>query len=84
MTPTRTLAGSSTTPTLTRDIAPILSNRCVTCHRPGAIAPMSLISYEDVRPWAKSVRAKVTDREMPLTIDSRELVKTGSSTRDQR
>src|SRR5882672_2475271 len=52
-------------PTFTNDVAPILYNSCVGCHRPGEIAPMSLISYDDVRPWAKSIRLKVASREMP-------------------
>jgi len=51
--------------TFTKDVAPILYNSCVTCHRPGEIAPMSLISYEDVRPWAKSILKRVVSREMP-------------------
>jgi hypothetical protein len=55
----------SPTPTFTKDVAPILYKSCVTCHRPGEVAPMSLISYEDVRPWAKSIRLKVGSREMP-------------------
>ena len=49
----------------TRDVAPILQRSCQTCHRPGAVAPMSLLTYEDVRPWARSIKAKVTNREMP-------------------
>ena len=40
-------------PTFTKDVAPILYSSCVGCHRSGEVAPMSLISYEDVRPWAK-------------------------------
>jgi len=61
-TPSSVFAAS---PTFTRDVAPILYNSCITCHRPGEVAPMSLISYEDVRPWAKSIRLKVSSREMP-------------------
>jgi mono/diheme cytochrome c family protein len=52
-------------PTFTRDVAPILYTSCVTCHRPGEVAPMSLISYQDVRPWAKAIRTKIASREMP-------------------
>src|ERR1041384_6589989 len=51
--------------TFSKDIAPIFYKNCVGCHRPGEIAPMSLISYKEVRPWAKSIREKVTTREMP-------------------
>lgn len=48
-----------------QDIAPILRGHCVECHRPGSAAPMSLRSYEDVRPWARSMKKKVVAREMP-------------------
>jgi hypothetical protein len=61
----RAAAGPAATPTFTRDVAPILYNSCVGCHRAGEVAPMSLMSYEEVRPWAKSVRLKVANREMP-------------------
>ena len=52
-------------PTFTRDVAPILFESCVSCHRPNHLAPMSLMTYEEVRPWARAVRAKVEAREMP-------------------
>src|SRR5207253_9578593 len=51
--------------TFTKDVAPILQNRCQMCHRPGAIAPMSLLTYEDARPWARAIKEKVVKREMP-------------------
>jgi len=51
--------------TFTRDIAPILQKSCQNCHRPGAIAPMSLLTYQDVRPWARAIKQKVQAREMP-------------------
>ncbi|HXI92285.1 MAG TPA: cytochrome c [Blastocatellia bacterium] len=51
--------------TFTKDIAPILYKNCVGCHRPGEIAPMSLMTYKEVRPWAKAIREKVATREMP-------------------
>jgi len=51
--------------TFTKDIAPILYQNCATCHRPGEMAPMSLLTFKDVRPWAKSIREKVVKREMP-------------------
>ena len=57
--------GSSFPPTFNRDIAPILHRSCVECHRPNQIAPMSLVSYQDARPWAKAIKAKVVAREMP-------------------
>ena len=52
-------------PTFTKDVAPILYRSCQTCHRSGTSAPMSLLTYEDARPWARSIRAKVASREMP-------------------
>ncbi len=52
-------------PTFSKDVAPILYDKCVSCHRAGEVAPMTLISYADVRPWAKVIKTKVTSREMP-------------------
>ena len=51
--------------TYTKDVAPILFKSCAECHRPGESAPMSLLSYKDVRPWAKSIREQVSNRTMP-------------------
>jgi mono/diheme cytochrome c family protein len=51
--------------TYTKDVAPILYAKCAACHRPGETAPMSLLSYKEVRPWAKSIREAVAKREMP-------------------
>src|SRR5437667_8676554 len=51
--------------TFTKDIAPILQRSCQHCHRPGAIAPMSLITYQEVRPWAAAIKRKTSLREMP-------------------
>ena len=51
--------------TFTKDVAPILQARCQVCHRPDTFAPMSLLTYEDARPWAKSIKLKVVAREMP-------------------
>jgi len=56
---------SKTTVTFSKDVAPILYNKCIECHRAGEIAPMSLLSYQEVRPWAKSIRQRVADRSMP-------------------
>ena len=53
------------TPTFAKDIAPILYENCVACHRPNHLAPMSLITYADARPWARAVKTKVVAREMP-------------------
>ena len=52
-------------PTFTKDVAAILYEHCVACHRPGQIAPMLLISYDETRPWARAVKVKVEAREMP-------------------
>src|SRR3979490_1947477 len=52
-------------PTFSRDVAPIFYSKCVTCHRPGEVAPMSLITYKEARPWARAIREKVIAREMP-------------------
>ncbi len=51
--------------TYNRDVAPILYKNCVVCHRPNDIAPMSLMTYKDTRPWARSIREAVVQRKMP-------------------
>ncbi len=51
--------------TFTRDVAPIIHRSCSGCHRPDEVAPMSLMTYEEVRPWARSIRNRVASREMP-------------------
>lgn len=51
--------------TFSKDVAPILYSHCVQCHHPNTTAPMSLIHYEDVRPWARAIREKTALREMP-------------------
>src|SRR5688572_6104562 len=56
---------SPAAPTFTKDVLPILQRSCQNCHRPGTPAPMSLLTYADVRPWARSMKTKVTNREMP-------------------
>src|SRR5882757_5101368 len=58
-------ATSSSAPTFARDVAPILQKHCQACHRPGEIGPMSLLTYEEVRPWAKAMKAAVVRRTMP-------------------
>ena len=59
------IAWGQEAPTFTKDVAPILYERCVSCHRPGEVAPMSLTTYSEARPWARSIKAKVQSREMP-------------------
>src|SRR6185503_9264979 len=51
--------------TFSRDVAPILQKRCEECHRHGGMAPMSLVTYEEARPWARSIKEKTVKREMP-------------------
>ena len=52
-------------PTFAKDIAPILQNKCQECHQPNSIAPMSLITFADSRPWARSIKQRVSTRQMP-------------------
>jgi hypothetical protein len=52
-------------PTFTKEVAPIIFKNCAGCHRPGEIAPMSLLTYEDARPWAKAIRDEVSEHNMP-------------------
>jgi mono/diheme cytochrome c family protein len=63
--PEQRLPDSVDAPTYTRDIAPIFYRNCTQCHRPGEIAPMSLLSYEDARPWARAIRNAVLTGVMP-------------------
>src|SRR5258708_2055912 len=51
--------------TFTKDVAPIMNRSCVRCHRPDEIAPMSLLTYADARPWARSIKERVSKHEMP-------------------
>ena len=51
--------------TFTKDVAPILQQKCQECHQPGSIAPMSLITYEDARKYARRIKTKVSARLMP-------------------
>jgi len=60
-----TKKGSKDAVTFNKDVAPIFYANCVQCHRAGEIAPMSLMTYKEARPWARSIREKVTTREMP-------------------
>ena len=54
-----------TAPTFNKDVAPIFFGNCTSCHRTGEMAPMSLMTYKDARPWARSIAAKVADGTMP-------------------
>jgi hypothetical protein len=54
-----------TSPTFSKDIAPIFQSKCQSCHQPESIAPMSLINYKEARPWARSIKNRVARRQMP-------------------
>src|SRR5213083_1723858 len=56
---------SSSPITFNKDVLPILQKNCQGCHRPGQIAPMSLLSYKEARPWAKAMKTAVASRKMP-------------------
>jgi hypothetical protein len=56
---------TNSSPTFTKDIAPILQEKCQDCHRPGQTAPMSLLTYQDARPWARDIKKRVVQRTMP-------------------
>jgi len=61
-----TLAGDpSSLLTFSKDVLPVLEKNCQSCHRPGQVAPMSLLTYRDARPWAKAIKAAVMARKMP-------------------
>ena len=56
---------SSPAVTFNKDVLPILQRNCQTCHRPGQVAPMSFLTYQSTRPWAKAMKAAVAARKMP-------------------
>lgn len=56
---------AGTAVTFYRDVLPILQAKCQSCHRPGEVAPMSFLSYQTTRPWAKAMKAAVIERKMP-------------------
>ncbi len=58
-------AVAAETPTFSKDVAPILYEHCVACHREGEFAPMPLVTYDEARPWARAIRQRVEAREMP-------------------
>src|SRR5215467_3426263 len=51
--------------TFSKDVAPVLQKNCQECHRPGQAAPFSMLTYEQVRPWAKAIKAAVIQKKMP-------------------
>src|SRR5687768_4760458 len=56
---------SNPAPTFTKEVARIFQEKCESCHRPDSIAPMSLVTYEETRPWARSIKNRVASRQMP-------------------
>jgi hypothetical protein len=60
-----TALAASNTPTFTKDVLPVFQKNCQGCHRPGEVAPMSLLTYQDARPWAKAIKQAVVTRKMP-------------------
>jgi len=63
-TPAKSAPGTSL-PTYSKDVAPIFYKNCTSCHRAGEIGPMALVTYQDARPWAKSIATKVAAGTMP-------------------
>jgi hypothetical protein len=59
------LTSAAKTVTYTKDVAPIFQEKCESCHRPGTNAPMSLRTWQEARPWAKSIKSRVAARNMP-------------------
>ncbi len=51
--------------TFSKDVAPIFQAKCQACHQPNSIAPMSLMTFQEARPWARSIRERVSTRQMP-------------------
>ena len=58
-------ATGGSVPTFNKDVLPILQKNCQGCHRPGEVAPMSLLTYKDARPWAKAMKVAVASKKMP-------------------
>jgi hypothetical protein len=61
----RTASSTANAPTFSKDVAPIFYKNCTNCHRAGEIAPMSLLTYQEARPWARSIATRVANRSMP-------------------
>src|ERR1700759_4415993 len=58
-------ATAASAPTFNKDVLPVLQKNCQECHRPGEVAPMSLLTYSEARPWAKALKAAVVSQKMP-------------------
>jgi hypothetical protein len=61
----RRTAAADAQVTFHKDVLPILQKNCQSCHRPGQVAPMSLLTFRDTRPWARAMKTKVESRQMP-------------------
>lgn len=58
-------AQNNAAPTFNKDVLPILQKNCQSCHRPGQVAPMAFLTYQETRPWAKAMKTAVAMRKMP-------------------
>src|SRR5580693_3114017 len=58
-------SAASETPTFYKEVLPVLQRNCQGCHRPGEVAPMSFLTYETTRPWAKAIKNAVMTKKMP-------------------
>jgi hypothetical protein len=58
-------AGGAQAVTFNKDVAPIFYKNCTNCHRPGEVAPMSLLTFQDARPWVRSIGTRVANGSMP-------------------
>src|SRR5262245_20013853 len=58
-------ADAPKTPTFSKDVAPIFQKKCQDCHQPNSIGPMSLITFQEARPWVRSIKERVASRQMP-------------------
>jgi hypothetical protein len=63
--PVAAVMAEPTAPTFTKDVSRIFQKKCEACHRPNSIAPMSLVTWEEARPWARAIRMRVAARQMP-------------------
>jgi len=52
-------------PTFYKNVLPVLQQNCQSCHRPGEVAPMSLLTYEQARPWARAIKSAINSKQMP-------------------
>src|SRR5258708_6561535 len=58
-------ATTENTATFNKDVLPLLQKNCQSCHRPGEVAPMSFLTYQETRPWAKAIKTAVLSKKMP-------------------